>query len=53
MTLNYCVDKGNQFKNFSYALEAVDVTLQQTSHPSGNMEEGKACFSGKHKLYDL
>jgi len=29
----------------------VDVTFQQANRPSGNMQEGKKYFSGKHHLY--
>ena len=39
------------FKNFPFCLEAVDVTFQQANRPSGNMQEGKVYFSGKHRLY--
>jgi len=39
------------FKGFKFAVEAVDVTFQQANRPSGNMQEGKRYFSGKHKLY--
>ena len=45
------IDKDACFKNHPYPLEAVDVTFQQTNRPSGNMQEGKIYFSGKHKLY--
>ena len=36
---------------FESAIEAVDVTFQMANRPSGNMQEGKKYFSGKHKLY--
>ena len=39
------------FKDFSFAIEAIDVAFQQSNRPSGNMQEGKVYFSGKHKLY--
>ena len=39
------------FSNFPYACEAIDVTFQHANRPSGNMQEGKVYFSGKHKLY--
>ncbi len=39
------------FKSFPYALEAIDVTFQEANRPTGNMQEGKVYFSGKHKLY--
>ena len=44
-------EKGLLFKNFPFCLEAVDVTFQEVNRPSGNMQEGKVYFSGKHKLY--
>ena len=46
-------ERGKLFKNFPFCLEAVDVTFQQANRPSGNMQEGKLYFSGKHKLYGL
>lgn len=47
-----CLDEGDtRFRNFPMAIEAVDVTFQQSYRPSGNMQEGKKYFSGKHKLY--
>ena len=48
--MNYINEKEKLFKNFSYALEAIDVTFQQSKRPSGNMQEGKVYFSGKRKL---
>ena len=46
------MDENNQlFKHFPFCLEAIDVTVQQSNRPSGNMQEGKVYFSGKHKLY--
>ena len=46
------VDENHQlFKNFSFHLEAIDVTSHQANRPSGSMQEGKVFFSGKHKLY--
>ena len=44
-------EKGTLFQNFPFCLEAIDVTFQQANRPSGNMQEGKVYFSGKHKLY--
>lgn len=44
-------DDGTLFKDFEYAIEAIDVTFQQSNRPSGNIQEGKLYFSGKHKLY--
>ncbi len=51
MTMQYLNEKGQLFINHPYALEAIDVTFQQSNRPSGNMQEGKNFFSGKHKLY--
>ena len=46
------MDENNQlFKHFPFCLKAIDVTFQQANRPSGNMQEGKVSFSGKHKLY--
>eukprot|EP00171_Calliarthron_tuberculosum_P002382 IDg2382t1 len=42
--MEYLIDENECFKNFPYALEAVDITFQQTNHPSGNMQEG-SCIS--------
>lgn len=50
-TLDALKTEKKTFKNFKYAVEAVDVTFQQANRPSGNMQEGKRYFSGKHKLY--
>lgn len=44
-------EENTMFKNFPVAIEAIDITFQQASSPSGNMLEGKRYFSGKHKLY--
>ena len=40
------LDQKELFKNFPF-----DVTFQQSNRPSGNMQEGELCFSGKLKLY--
>lgn len=50
-TLDELDTQKKTFKNFPFAVEAVDVTFQQSNRPSGNMQEGKRYFSGKHKLY--
>ena len=39
------------FKNFKYARYATDVTFLNTNRPSGNLQEAKSYYSGKHKLY--
>ena len=44
-------EHGKTFKNYKYARYATDVTFQQSNRPTGNMQEGKKYFSGKHKLY--
>eukprot|EP00171_Calliarthron_tuberculosum_P022852 IDg22852t1 len=50
-SMTHLQEQGNTFKNYKYAVEAIDVTFQQTNRPFGNMAEGKKYFSGKHKLY--
>ena len=42
-----------RFSNYPCALYATDVTFQQANRPTGTIEEGKAYYSGKHKLYGL
>lgn len=44
-------EKDKTFRNFAYAVEAIDVTFQLSNRPSGNVAEGKKYFSGKHKNY--
>jgi len=39
------------FENYPYALYATDVRFQQSLRPSGNVNEVKNYFSGKHHLY--
>ena len=51
LTMKKLIKQNLQFKNFPYALYATDVIFQQSNRPSGNLMEGKAYFSGKHKLY--
>jgi len=51
MGMAFLNEKKTLFKSHQYALEAIDVTFQQSNRPSGNMQEGKNYFSGKHKLY--
>lgn len=43
--------EGKNFRHFPFARYITDVTFQQANRPSGNMQEGKVFFSGKHKLY--
>ena len=50
-SMHCLIDKYACSNNHSYALEAVNVTFQQTNRPSGNMQDGKIYFSCKHKLY--
>lgn len=40
-----------QFSHFKCARYATDVTFQMAFRPSGNIQEGKKYYSGKHKLY--
>lgn len=37
------------FANYKYAHHATDVTFQQTCRPSGDVQEGKLYYCGKHK----
>lgn len=39
------------FLNHPYCRYPVDVTFQQSNRPSGNLEDVKAFFLGKQKLY--
>jgi len=50
-TMRRVLNCGVAFKTHKYARYATDVTFQQANRPSGNMEEGKRYYSGKHKLY--
>ena len=50
-SINYLNESEQLFEHFPFALEALDVTFQQSNRPSGNMQEGKVYYSGKHKLY--
>eukprot|EP00171_Calliarthron_tuberculosum_P021823 IDg21823t1 len=50
-TMAHLREKKRTFKSCEFAVEAIDVTFQQANRPSGNMQEGKVYFSGKHKLY--
>jgi len=44
-------EKRELFENYNYALYAIDVRFQQSLKPTGNMNEVKNYFSGKHHLY--
>ena len=37
--------------NFKYAHHDIDAMVMERNHPSGNHQESKAYFSGKHHLY--
>lgn len=50
-TMARAVQQGKLFTEFPYCMYATDVTFQQTNRPSGNIQEAKLYFSGKHKLY--
>lgn len=50
-TMEYLYAGAITFCNFPLALEAVEVTFQKANRPSGNMQEVKRNFSGKHNLY--
>lgn len=43
--------QNQQFCTFHSARFAVDVTFQQSFHPSGSIKKRKRFFCGKHKLY--
>ena len=45
------LQKNKFFRHFKFARYATDVTFQQSNRPSGNLQEAKAHYSGKHKLY--
>ena len=51
--IDYYLERKCSFKNFPFVLQAVDITFQQSNRPSGNMQEGKVYFFGKHKLYSF
>lgn len=42
---------GVKFRNFLTPRYATDVTFQQANSSSGNNQEEKEYYSGKHKLY--
>lgn len=44
-------DEDELFDKFKFAVDAVDVTFQQSNRPSGLMRDGCYYFSGKHHLY--
>lgn len=46
-TIERLVQEGRGFQTFKHALYATDVTFQQSSRPSGNLQEGKKYFSCK------
>lgn len=39
------------FRSFDFAWFATDITFHQSTRPAGKVSEGKAYFSGNHKLY--
>lgn len=45
------VQNAGPFQTHRYARYATDMTVQHTSRPAGNLEETKAYYSGKHKMY--
>ena len=50
-TMNSKMDENRLFKHFPFCIEAGGVTFQRSNRPSGNMQEGKNFFSGKHRLH--
>lgn len=45
------VQDGRTFQKHRYARYATDGTFKHTNWPSGNLQDAKAYFSGKHKIY--
>ena len=58
LLMDCLINYGNNFimknliKSNLYALYSTDVIFQQSNHLLGNLLEGKAHFSGKHKSYN-
>ena len=48
----YC-NRGNEFKNFPNALEAIDVTFQKTYKRGSLHKQKRSLYSGKHKQFGL
>lgn len=46
-----CLEEKKLFKSFPFARYTTDVTFQQTNRPTGNIQESKLYYSGKHNLY--
>lgn len=49
--LSKLVQEEKLFRSFPLAIDAVDVTFQQSNRPSGNLRESKLYYSGKYHLY--
>lgn len=47
----YLIEKQQTFAHFPFARYATDATFHHTNRPTGNMQESKQYYSGKHKLY--
>lgn len=52
-TTDHALRDKELFSRLKYASYATDVTFQQGSRPSGNMQDVTVYFSGKHKLCGL
>ena len=50
-TMSALCEQETMFQSFPFALNEIDITFQEANRTSGNMQEGKVYFSGKHKLY--
>ncbi|KAG3205995.1 hypothetical protein PC128_g1016 [Phytophthora cactorum] len=50
-TMNQLMASGNTFTNFPSARYATNVTFQHADRPSGNINEVKKYFSGKHNFH--
>jgi hypothetical protein len=49
--MEHQLEEEQRFRNFPYALYALDVKFQPAFRPGGRFNEKKHYFSGKHKLY--
>lgn len=49
-TLARLRENNHTFNYWEFSIESIDVKFQQANLPSGNIQEGKVYFSGKHNL---
>jgi DDE superfamily endonuclease len=50
-TMKNMASTGQRFRNFPCARYATDTRFQMGNRPSGNLQEAKRHYSGKHSLY--